>query len=329
MTGIDDYLELTPACARSQWQSVLKRQPVNVGRQVDFVPVETLLCLAATLVVNHRKYGSRTAPNAEEPVPSLARLFARPNSSVLAKMANLDGSRPNGAKHERAVASLLLEDPDRLAHSYRTVLSAARAEHIGEDQLPDFLDLEDPSASIELIGQEGIDPSEAGREAGTTVRRWLSQGYDLDPEITERLILATARVGQHRFATQVLMNHHESCVFCGLRVTALNGRAARMLTASHIKPWRACSPSERLDPANGLTACPTHDVAFDTGLLTVAHDLTVQVLPHLASATETDPSIRAVFGRPPLAARLQLPIGAVPPAPKYLTWHRTNVWQGG
>ena len=42
-------------------------------------------------------YGGSTAHQAPELVPSLARLFSRPPSSVLAKTANLDGSRSHGA----------------------------------------------------------------------------------------------------------------------------------------------------------------------------------------------------------------------------------------
>ncbi len=41
---------------------------------------------------------ARTAYRAPEPVPSLAQLFSRRPSSVLAKMANLDGSRSHGGK---------------------------------------------------------------------------------------------------------------------------------------------------------------------------------------------------------------------------------------
>jgi putative restriction endonuclease len=37
-----------------------------------------------------------------------------------------------------------------------------------------------------------------------------------------------------------------------------------MLIASHIKPWRISTSTERLDVRNGLAACPTHDIAFDT-----------------------------------------------------------------
>src|SRR6266567_845330 len=136
---LGDYLDLTTAQAVAQWASVLARRPVEQGRQVDFIPVETLLCLAASLVVNHRRYGGSTSHLAEEPVPSLARLFRRPNSSVLAKMANLDGSRRNGAKHEIEVAARLLGDPERLVSLYRIVLAAARDSGVGNVALPDFL----------------------------------------------------------------------------------------------------------------------------------------------------------------------------------------------
>ena len=42
-----------------------------------------------------------------------------------------------------------------------------------------------------------------------------------------------------------------------------------MLLAGHIKPWKDSSSRERLDPRNGLAACPAHDAAFDKGMITV------------------------------------------------------------
>ena len=99
-----DYLRITLPEAREQWLAIERRSIVEQGRQVNFTPVETLLSLAASLLVNHRQYGGSTSHRAAEPVPALARLFRRPNSSILAKMANLDGSRSNGAKHELEVA---------------------------------------------------------------------------------------------------------------------------------------------------------------------------------------------------------------------------------
>lgn len=91
--GLADYLEISVGQARDQFRVLRARRPVAAGRQVAFVPVETLLCLAAMYVVNVHRFKGKTADRAPEPVPSLARLFSRPASSVLSKMFNLDGSR--------------------------------------------------------------------------------------------------------------------------------------------------------------------------------------------------------------------------------------------
>jgi putative restriction endonuclease len=59
------------------------------------------MCLAASFLVNHRRFGGSTAHQAPEPALTLARLFSRPPSSVLAKMANLDGSGSHGGTYSR------------------------------------------------------------------------------------------------------------------------------------------------------------------------------------------------------------------------------------
>ena len=141
MADLADYLDLTVSHAREQFRSLLVRRPVP-GRQVTFLPVETLLCLAASFLVNHRHFGGSTAHQAPEPVQSLARLFSRPPSSVLAKMANLDGSRSHGARWDVLAGAMLREDPARFSAIYRVLLHAARAEGIGPARLPDFLGLE-------------------------------------------------------------------------------------------------------------------------------------------------------------------------------------------
>jgi hypothetical protein len=98
VADLADYLDLTVGQAREQFRALASRRAARGGRQVAFLPAETLLCLAASFLVNHRHFGGSTAHQAPEPVPSLARLFSRPPSSVLAKMANLDGSRSHGAR---------------------------------------------------------------------------------------------------------------------------------------------------------------------------------------------------------------------------------------
>ncbi|GAA3448870.1 HNH endonuclease [Dactylosporangium matsuzakiense] len=323
-----DYLDISAAAAHAQWQSIIARRPVETGRQVDFVPVETLLCLAAMYVVNHRKFGGTTSHKAPEPVPSLAALFSRRNSSILAKMANLDGSRKNGGKHEVEVAAFLLPNPHELAIRYELILKAARDVGIGPDRLPDFLHPEDEDSDLLLEGQEELVESELEAAVQAESERWLDTRADLDAQDTERLLMAAARIGQHRFARDVLHNHGHRCVFCGLSVVSAGARARRMLVASHIKPWRDCTSAERLDVRNGLTACPTHDVAFDTGLITVNGGLRIHVTVELAQVAEVDPAARAAFGRPPLGERLLLPAGAALPSEIYLAWHHERIYHG-
>jgi putative restriction endonuclease len=99
-----------------------------------------------------------------------------------------------------------------------------------------------------------------------------------------------------------------------------------MLLAGHIKPWKDSTSGERLDHRNGLAACPAHDVAFDTGLLTVNGGLRIHVARPLAEAVRADPMARQYYGRPPLRDVLLLPADAEPPARKYLDWHRQKIF---
>jgi putative restriction endonuclease len=99
-----------------------------------------------------------------------------------------------------------------------------------------------------------------------------------------------------------------------------------MPLAGHIKPWKDSTRSERLDPRNGLAACPAHDAAFDTGMLTVNGGLRTHVTRSLADRTRTDPLARQYYGKPPLRDVILLPDGAEVPARKYVDWHRQKVF---
>jgi putative restriction endonuclease len=221
VADLADYLDLTVSQAREQFRALLARRPVPDGRQVTFLPAETLLCLAASFLVNHRHYGGSTAHWAPEPVPSLARLFSRPPSSVLAKMANLDGSRSHGARWDVLAGAILRDDPARFTATYRPLLHAARAEGIGPDRLPDFLGLEH-GGELALLGQEELDISVLEAEMRDQIRQ--HHGTSTLPDLeTERILLAAARVGQHVFARRVLANCGSSCVFCGRAHSARPG----------------------------------------------------------------------------------------------------------
>jgi putative restriction endonuclease len=178
-------------------------------------------------------------------VPSLARLFSRPPSSVLAKMANLDGSRAHGARWDALAGAMLRDDPARFSATYRVLLAAARAEGISPARLPDFLGLEH-GGELALLGQEelGIFVLEAGLRDQINRHHGTSIWSDLE---TERILLAAAPVGQHLFARQALANCSSQCVFCGLRPSAFG--AIRMLLAGHIKPWKDSTPPSASTPA--------------------------------------------------------------------------------
>ena len=104
------------------------------------------------------------------------------------------------------------------------------------------------------------------------------------PAVTERLLVAAARVGQCRFARDVLRNCNHHCMFCGLAPRPeLDKRG--LLVASHIQPWRDSDDRERLDVANGLGACPSHDAAFDVGLPLVNRGLGLHPVRELDVAT--------------------------------------------
>jgi putative restriction endonuclease len=73
----------------------------------------------------------------------------------------------------------------------------------------------------------------------------------------EQLVLA--RIGQGVFRKSVLSRWNYRCAVTG---------SSLVIRASHIKPWRACDDSERLDPNNGLPLVATLDALFDSHLIT-------------------------------------------------------------
>ena len=80
-----------------------------------------------------------------------------------------------------------------------------------------------------------------------------------------------ARDGQGKYREQLL----EQCRFCPFTMIA----DERLLIASHIKPWAASTPSEKIDPFNGYTLSPLYDKLFDRGFITFTENRHV----HLSS----------------------------------------------
>jgi putative restriction endonuclease len=94
----------------------------------------------------------------------------------------------------------------------------------------------------------------------------------------ERLRQRKERVNQDKFRLKVLEYWDERCAVLGIPGTSL-------LTASHIKPWRACNGEEKVDPFNGLSLSPLLNHLFDRGLLTFSDEGYVQMSSFLPRAT--------------------------------------------
>jgi predicted restriction endonuclease len=97
-------------------------------------------------------------------------------------------------------------------------------------------------------------------------------------------------------------------------VTGLDEPA--LLRASHAKPWKDASDSERLDVYNGLLLAAHLDAAFDKGLITLDH------LGCLVPSSILSKRSLQVLGLVGDAPRVQLR----PQHQPYMEWHRTHVF---
>lgn len=95
---------------------------------------------------------------------------------------------------------------------------------------------------------------------------------ELDPlPETEKEMVVKARVGQGKFRDELFS------VWRGCAVTGIT--LAELLRASHIKPWRNSTNSERLDRFNGLLLLPHYDHLFDRGFITFSTRGNLEISP--------------------------------------------------
>jgi putative restriction endonuclease len=153
----------------------------------------------------------------------------------------------------------------------------------------------------------------------TKFAEYLGEGYvsdvesdieailnDTDLSKTERLNLVKSRIGQGTFR-QKLLNYWKECAATGFKDTS-------MLVASHIKPWRACSNEERLNPFNGLLLTPNLDKAFDSGFITFVPNGYVSLSPLL-----TEPE--------KLGITADLRVELTELHEQFMSFHRKNVFR--
>ncbi|AXV09794.1 putative restriction endonuclease (plasmid) [Euzebya pacifica] len=308
-----DALEsLTVDGAAAQWRRIRSRQPPRPkGNQGLYEPVEVLLAYAAMFLVDPSTQGGSDRSGHHEVIRMIADAVVRTSSSVAMKCHNLRGTRAHAGSHEAELYVALGTGDLPFAELYLVALAGARLAGVDETVLPDFLGLADANGGWQalFVGLDELAGEDLEREAAMVEGR------------TVRQAIADLRVGQARYARQVLARFANRCGFCGLDGSALPGH--RLTIASHVKPWRDSTSRERLDPANGVAACPTHDIGFDTGLLTIDADLRIRRAGRLAAAAASDPAAGQAFT---VADRLIVPSQAAAPAARYLDWHRTHIW---
>jgi hypothetical protein len=121
---------------------------------------------------------------------------------------------------------------------------------------------------------------------------------------TEKEYIGTARIGQGQFRRDLIK------AYCG-RCAVTDIENDQLLIASHIKPWKACTNIERLDPNNGILLSALADKLFDKGLITFADDGRIVVSPTLSSEDRRKCGIDETLSIP-LSARCR----------RYMEYHR-------
>lgn len=98
---------------------------------------------------------------------------------------------------------------------------------------------------------------------------------DANLSVTQKEQIILARCGQGKFRSD-LIEKYKVCIITGIE-------NPKLLTASHIKPWRVSTDSERLDKNNGLLLSALYDKMFDVGLITFTTDGRIIVSAQLSN----------------------------------------------
>ncbi|NOS68994.1 MAG: HNH endonuclease [Verrucomicrobia bacterium] len=135
---------------------------------------------------------------------------------------------------------------------------------------------------------------------------------------TETQATVKVRRGQQFFRQSVINAYGVRCCISGINVP-------RLLIASHIKPWRNCSDSDRVSPRNGLCLSTLHDAAFDAGLITLDEKLGIVLSKRLRSFFP-QPALEQNFV--PFAGQpIRLPEKLAEPDGEFLRFHREEIFQ--
>lgn len=154
------------------------------------------------------------------------------------------------------------------------------------------------NANLAAYLYEKIDPS------GELEIGQLDEDKEENIPQTSKATYILQRIGQNIFRKELL----EKFKYCPLTGICLN----ELLRASHIKPWRISSNSERLDSTNGILLAAHVDILFDKGLISFDDEGNL-----LTKNDEVENLLQQMNVK---TRKIELPIESK----KYLKWHRDN-----
>lgn len=128
----------------------------------------------------------------------------------------------------------------------------------------------------------------------------------------ESKTIRQARDGQGRYREQLLAQ----CHYCPFTMISDD----RLLIASHIKPWAACTDEEKTDPFNGYILSPLYDKLFDRGFITFTEKRHVILSDFISSFTWRQIKLKNdtfISGLPMDEKRVE-----------YLKFHHESVFKG-
>ena len=135
----------------------------------------------------------------------------------------------------------------------------------------------------------------------------------------EKETVIKQRVNQSAFRSMILYNYEERCAITGINIPDL-------LVASHIIPWADSTPTQKLNPENGICLSALYDKAFDQGLITISPDDYTICLSSALREYETQEYFDKHFGNI-AGQQLIMPIEHRPNR-DYLAYHRDRIFKG-
>lgn len=146
-------------------------------------------------------------------------------------------------------------------------------------------------------------------------KRMSDIAEDIEQEAEERHLkgeekqqFVKVRVNQGVFREN-LLKKYDRCCLCGIKDKGL-------LMASHIKPWKASTPEQKLDYNNGLLLCPNHDKLFDKGYITFDNTGKIQISESLS-----------VRDRQLLNVSSDMSITITDSMKEYMKYHRNKIFR--